>query len=631
MTRKHSNPMTNPLHYATPQLLTGAPATYTTAQRKLLGYDYVIVGGGCAGCVLASKLSEDKDVTVLLLEAGGPHTGILESRVPLLFSKLFHGEHDWDYTTVEQPGLAYRRMYWPRGKLLGGSTSINAMMYHHGSPSDYDEWASDAPRLGCKGWSYADLAPYFRRMENFTANPARPAIDLSHRGTGGEWQTGYSALSPMVEGGFLPACADAGIAASPDINTAAGTLGVTRFQTFIDSRGERSSMATAFLTPEVLRRPNLYVGCRAHVTRVLYDRMDAGKEPCAIGVEFQTKKGGERYEVHARREVILSGGAVNTPQTLLLSGVGPAAELARLGIPVVRDSPAVGRHMKDHLCPTGVSLKTKTAHTYDYLNDNVKAIPALLRWLVTGGGPLSSNVGEAAAFIRSVDHPSKATRPENRPKDYSSGGIGPDVEILGAPIAFIHHGEEPAPPGTGIFTLGPCLLRPQSTGTITLKTNDPFDHPIIDPKYFSDEGDNDRKVMLAAMRLSIKIANSAHWKDFVEPIPRNDDPNYLWWPSSSSDPESITDEQLLTFLKERAFTLYHPVGTARMGPDDSGDSVVDLECRVHGVGRLRVVDASVFPEQISGHPTAAIGAIAYKMSDVIKKTFTPAGPSLANL
>ncbi|KAM0669465.1 hypothetical protein ACQRIU_003027 [Beauveria bassiana] len=629
MARKHSNPMTNPLHYATPQLLTGAPVTYTTAQRKLIGYDYVIVGGGCAGCVLASKLSEDKDVTVLLLEAGGPHTGILEARVPLLFSKLFHGEHDWDYSTVEQPGLAYRRMYWPRGKVLGGSTTINAMMYHHGTRSDYDEWA-DA--LGCKGWSYADLAPYLRRMENFTVNPQRPPIDLQHRGTGGEWQTGYSHLSPMVEGGFLPACAEVGIPATPDINTEAGTLGVTRFQTFIDSKGERSSMATAFLTPEVLRRPNLYVACHAHVTRVLYDRLDSNKQPCAIGVELMSKRGGERFEVHARREVILSGGAVNTPQTLLLSGIGPGEELRKLGISVVKDNAAVGRNMKDHLCPTGVLLKSKSAFTYDYLNSNIQAIPALLRWLVTGGGPLSSNVGEAAAFIRTVDHLSPATRPENLPKDYSSGGVGPDIEILGAPIAFIHHGEEPAPDKTGIFSVGPCLLRPQSTGTITLKSTDPFDHPIIDPKYFSDEGDNDRKVMLAALRLSIKIAQSPHWKPYVEEIPRCDEPGHLWWPSSSSDPDSIPDEQLLAFMKEKAFTLYHPVGTARMGPEeDASNSVVDLDCRVHGVGRLRVVDASVFPEQISGHPTAVIGAIAYKMSDVIKRTFTPAGPPLANL
>lgn len=434
----------------------------------------VIVGAGAAGCVLASKLSEDPDVTVLLLEAGGSNAGILEARVPLLFGKLFHSEHDWDYNTVEQPGLAYRRLYWPRGKLLGGSTSINAMMYHHGSKSDYDEWANEK---GCKGWAYEDLAPYFRRMENFTANPQRPAISLEHRGKGGPWQTGYSTLAPMVEDGFLPACQEAGIPAIEDVNTAAGTLGVSRFQTFIDPKGQRSSMATAFLTPEVLKRPNLYVAVHAHATRVLYDRMDENKEPAAIGVEFMTKRGAaERYEVHAKREVILSGGTINTAQLLLLSGIGPAAELQALGIPVVKDNDAVGRNLKDHLCPSGIMLRSKTTATYDYLNNDIKAIPSLLRWLVTGGGPLASNVGEAAAFFRSVDHPSPATKTENMPKNYSSGGVGPDVEVLGAPSAFIHHGEEHAPPGTGIFSLGPTGLRPQSSGTITLKSADPFEH-----------------------------------------------------------------------------------------------------------------------------------------------------------
>lgn len=423
--------------------------------------------------MLASKLSEDPDVSVLLLEAGGPHTGILEARVPLLFSKLFHTEHDWDYNTVEQPGLAYRKMFWPRGKLLGGSTSINAMMYHHASNSDFDEWANE---MGCKGWGYSDLAPYFRRMENFTANPQRPAINMEHRGTGGEWQTGHSWLSPIVEDGFMKACEEVGIPANEDINTPGGTMGVTRFMTFIDNKGQRSSMATAFLTPEVMKRPNLYVACHAHVTRVLYDRMDPTKEPSAIGVELMTKKGGEKYEVHAKREVILSGGAVNTPQTLLLSGIGPAEDLKRMGISVVKDNPAVGRNMKDHLCASGILLKCKSASTYDYLNDNIKALPALLRWLVTGGGPLSSNVAESAAFIRTVDFPSSATKAENKPQDTGSGGVGPDVELLGAPLAFIHHGEELAPPGTAVFSLGPTHLRPKSTGYISLKSDDPFEH-----------------------------------------------------------------------------------------------------------------------------------------------------------
>ena len=610
----------------------------------------VIVGAGAAGCVLASKLTEDKDVSVLLLEAGGPNTNVFESKVPILFSKLFHTEHDWDYNTVEQPGLAYRRLYWPRGKMLGGSTSINAMMYHHCSKSDFDEWSSVH---GCQGWGYNDLAPYFRRMEKFTVNPQRPAIDPQHRGTDGEWQTGYSHLEAITEEGFLPACVDSGIPASEDINTPSGSLGVTRFQTFIDPTGKRSSMATAFLSPAVMSRPNLYVACGAHVSRVLYDRLDSNLTPAAIGVEFLTKKGGERYEVHAKREVILAGGSINTPQTLMLSGIGPADELKKHGISIVKENNAVGQNLKDHLCPSGIICKAKPSATLDYLENTVKAIPSLLRWLVTGKGPLSSNAAEAAAFIRTVDHKFIGGSEENKPKDYGSGNIGPDIEILGAPLAFIHHGEEPALPGAGVFSIGPVGLRPQSKGTITLKSDDPFAHrklprhsfssyllepsnlttqnqAIIDPRYLSDEDGNDRKVLLAAFRVCFKIARHPALQKFFEPVEPNDDPSHYWWPYSSSDIDSIPDEQLIPFMKEKAFTLYHLVGTARMGPSDE-NSVVDLECRVHGVDRLRVVDASIFPEQVSGHPTAPIGAIAYKMSEAIQKRHCAAKPKQANL
>lgn len=202
----------------------------------------VIVGAGAAGCVLASKLSEDPNISVLLLEAGGDNTSLLESKVPVMFSKLFHTKHDWDYYTVEQPSLASRRLYWPRGRVIGGSTSLNAMMYHHCSKSDFEEWVSVH---GCEGWGYNDISPYLRCMENFTPNPARPAIDIRNRGSSGEWRTGYTWLSEIVDKGFLPACQEAGIPAVADVNTPDGSLGATRFQTFIDPKGQRSSFATA--------------------------------------------------------------------------------------------------------------------------------------------------------------------------------------------------------------------------------------------------------------------------------------------------------------------------------------------------------------------------------------------------
>lgn len=442
----------------------------------------VIVGAGAAGCVLASKLSEDKNISVLVLEAGKSNTKVFESKVPLMFPKLFHTEHDWDYYTVEQPSLASRRLYWPRGRMIGGSTSLNAMMYHHCSKSDFDEWAS---LHGCEGWGYDDIAPYFRRMERFTPNQARPAIDLQHRGTSGQWHTGYSYLSKIVEEGFLPACQDAGIRANVDVNTPNGTLGVTRFQTFIDAKGQRSSFATAFLSPEVMQRPNLYVACGARVSRLLFDRLSS-KDPAVIGAEFQTSRGGDRFQVHARREVILCGGAVNTPQTLLLSGIGPADELKKLGIPLVQDSDAVGKNLKDHLCTTGIICKAKAGTTIDYLSSDIKAIPALLQWLLFGSGPLTSNVGEAAAFIRSTDHCFPGSG-RDTPKDHTSGGIGPDIEIIGVPLAFIHHGEEPAIAGGNIFTLTPIGLRPQSKGSIFLRSVDVFDSREYLPANFGVE------------------------------------------------------------------------------------------------------------------------------------------------
>lgn len=395
---------------------------------------------------------------------------MLETKIPLMFSKLFHSPHDWDYFTVEQQALASRRLYWPRGRILGGSSSMNAMMYHHSSPTDFDEWVTTH---GCEGWGYKDLAPHLRSMEKFTPNPARPQIDVQNRGSAGKWQTGYSWLSEIVEEGFLPACDDAGIPYNEDINTPAGTLGVTRFQSFIDSKGQRSSLATACLTPDVMRRPNLYVACNVRVTRVLFDRLKQST-PSAIGVEFQTARGGPLFQVHAKREVILCGGAVNTPQTLMLSGIGPEAELQKYNISPVALNENVGQHMKDHLCSNAVLCKAKAGSTLDYLANDIKAIPALVQWLLFGTGPLTSNIGEAAAFVRTFEHEFPGS--SVIPKDNTSGENAPDLEIIGAPIAFIHHGEERPLDDANMFSIAPIGLRPKSSGCITLQSRDVFDH-----------------------------------------------------------------------------------------------------------------------------------------------------------
>ncbi|QIX00308.1 hypothetical protein AMS68_005825 [Peltaster fructicola] len=610
--------LTEPKSYASPRKHSGQPPTLNAALRDRKAYDYVIIGGGTAGSVLASRLTEDANVDVLVLEAGGDNRSILETKIPLTFGKLFHSEHDWNYYTTPQENVSHRELFWPRGKMIGGSSSMNAMMSHVCDRQDFDEWKE---KFGCVGWGYNDILPYMRKSEKFTPNPNRPAISTEHRGDSGPWLTGYSWLTEIGETGFLGGCEEVGIPNNPDINTPAGTLGCTRFQTFIDSRGQRSSAATAYLPQAVVNRANLYIGIKACVTRVLFDT--SSTEPEAIGVELRDGKDGSLYEVFARREVILCAGTINTPQTLMLSGIGPKSQLQQHGIPVIKDNAAVGSNLKDHFCTSGLICKAKSGTCLDYLSDDVKAIPALLRWLITGGGPLTSNVGETAAFVRSVDPPCPV-KTDAKPKDYGSGRIGPDIEIIGAPLMFVHHGEERAPPGVDVYSFVPIGVRPQSTGTITLKSKDPLDHPIIDPRYWSDPEDNDRKVLLVGLRVCLKIMRSEAMKKWLDPVEPNDDPDSYWWPYSSSNIDAITDDQLRRWMTRTAFTLYHPIGTARMGPD-AKDSVVDLECRVHGVKALRVIDASIMPDQISGHPTAPIIAIAEKMSDVLKGVISISG------
>lgn len=409
---------------------------------------------------------------MLVLEAGGDSDKIFETKVPLLAAKLFRSKHDWNYYTSEQENVANRKLYWPRGRMLGGCSSMNAMMYHHCSKSDFDEWATE---YGCEGWGYDDILPYLRRMEKFNPNPDRPAINMEHGGEHGEWLTGYSYLNSIISDGWIPACQQSGLAYNVDINTPNGSLGVTRFQTSISPKGQRSSMATAYLSSKIRQRPNLYVATGAHVTKILFDLV-TDEMPTAIGAEFQTSRDSDRFQVHAKREVILAGGTVNTPQLLKLSGIGPAEELRKYNIGVIKDNGAVGENLKDHFCSTSLICKAKKGTTMDYLTSDIKVLPSLLQWFISGSGPLTSNMGEAAAFARTSEWSFKATPKANEPKDHGSGGVGPDIEFAAAPFAFIHHGEEQAPPSTNILTIVPIGLRPQSKGNVTLKSRDPFEH-----------------------------------------------------------------------------------------------------------------------------------------------------------
>ncbi|PWN50538.1 alcohol oxidase [Violaceomyces palustris] len=603
--------LSNPASFATASEV--APISAQQAFSGTKTYDYIVIGGGTAGCVLASRLSENPKVSVLVVEAGGTNN-VLEAQAPLTFGKLFKTDKDWNYETTPQRNVDSRKQFWPRGKLLGGCSSINAMMYHHCSPSDYDEWAKV---YGCEGWSYKEMQKYFKKAEQFTPRKGRVPVDLKNRGSNGMWKTGHSYISEIGGKGFVGGCQEVGIPFTPDVNTPAGTEGVTHFMTFIDPNGRRSSAATAYLTPEVQKRPNLKIGVEVMVTRVIFDR--TGSKPRAIAIELEKEKGGQRFYASAKTQIIVSGGSVNTPQTLMLSGIGPKATLSKYGIETIVDSPNVGENLKDHFCTTTILCKAKPSHTLDYLTSDLKAMPALARWMVTGGGPLTNNIGECAAFFRSTDtrlpvvH--KLTKEENKPKHYGSDERAPDIELIGTPIAYIDHGATTAKPGEGIFSIVPIGLRPKSTGQVTISSADPWDKAVIDPRYWTDPEDNDRKVLIAGLRVCIKVAQSEALKPYLEDVPKSNDINNEWWPWCA-DADKITDDQLIAWMPKKSFTLYHPVATARMGTSIE-NGVVDLDLNVYGVDGLTVCDASIFPEQISGHPTACVIAVAEKCSEIL--------------
>ncbi|KAG8706912.1 hypothetical protein FRC08_000801 [Ceratobasidium sp. 394] len=561
-------------------------------------YDYVIVGGGTAGCVLAHRLSEDKNVTVLLIEAGKDSLDQLFSRIPLTFAKLFKTEADWAYTTQPQAALNNRSLFWPRGKMLGGCSSINAMMYTHCAPSDYDEWNID-------GWRYDDLKQYFRKAENFTPHVAHPLVDKTHRGDGGDWQTGYSYITDMVKL-WVESCKEIGIPYNPDINTPASALGVSEVISFIDSKGERSSTSTSYLPSKVISRPNLDVLINTRTTRILFDTSHR-----AVGVEIAQSATGERFRVGASKEVILSAGAIGTPQILMASGLGPKEELENAGVAVVKDMPHVGRNMFDHLLGCVIFRATESL---DYLGTPTGSLFPLVRWMTTGKGPLTSNIAEACAFFRSDDE--KLFGP-NRPaaEDTTSGKNAPDMELICASLAFAEHGFRKLVPGEKAFTIATTLLRPQSTGQITIKSGDVWENAVIEPNYLATP--HDMKIMVQGVRTALRVAHTKPLASKLVFKPENKDTGSIFF-MGDADPETVTDEEIEDWLRRETETLYHPVGTARMGASVE-DSVVDSSLRVHGIRGLRVVDASIFPTQLSGHPCAGVVATAEKAADLIKQ------------
>ncbi len=524
-------------------------------------FDFIIVGAGSAGCVLANRLSEDGRNSVLLLEAGGSDRSPLFS-IPLLAGVAYwHRSTNWNYVTTPQPGLDGREIKWPRGKVLGGSSTINGMMYMRGNAADYDQWA----QAGCTGWSYADVLPYFRRSED---NPERPGDP--HHGQGGPLRVEKAKGQNPLYASFLKAGTTEGARANADFNGADQEgLGLYDFNI---RNGRRESSATAFLRP-ALNRPNLTVWTNAPVARIIIG------EGRATGVELA--RYGQRQIVQARREIILSGGAINTPQLLQLSGIGPGAALAKAGITPITDSPEVGRNLQDHL---GVYLtyECRDPITLYSLFRPDRAISAMTRAFLFGTGPATAVPLEAGGFLK--------TRPDL---------TIPDIHITFVPGLSLETTQKGQ--GKHGYLINFYQLRPDSRGTITLDTPDPAAPPKIDPNYLSAE--TDRRCMRDGVRLARRIgenpALAKHKQGEISPRPNN-----------------MTDDLAIdAWVRQGANTIFHPVGTARMGSDPG--SVVDPDLRVRGVGGLRVVDASVMPTLIGGNTSAPTMMIAEKAADMI--------------
>ncbi|WP_457099955.1 GMC family oxidoreductase [Microbacterium sp. P5_E9] len=532
--------------------------------------DYVIVGAGSAGAALAARLSEDPATTVLLLEAGGPDKA-LELHVPAAFSKLFRGPYDWNYDTVPQPALEDRTIFWPRGKTLGGSSSLNAMMWVRGFAADYDEWADAAG----PAWSWDSLLPYFQRVER-TEDP----VDET-QGADGALSIEHQRDPRPHTAVFLEAVREAGLPVT-DPNLAEGQ-GFS--QTMVSQhRGGRASTADAYLRPAAKRR-NLRVVTGALVRRVTFgastgSATDGGAAPRATGVYVEID--GVTRQALAHREVILCGGAVNTPQLLMLSGIGPAEHLAEHGIPLLVDSPEVGRNLQDHLV-AGLAPAAKGGTLY-----GAEQVGQLARYVTARRGMLTSNVAEAYGFVRTAVA-DRAGMPAKLP----------DIEIIFAAAPYVDEGLVPVP-GEGL-TVGAILIRPRSRGTIRLASGDPAAKAVIDPGYLTDADGIDEQTLLAGLAECERLIDTEALRAVLTG----------GWIRPEGGERMTPEERAELSLRRHSHTLYHPVGTARMGTDAA--SVVDADLRVRGVDGLRVADASVMPNIIRGHtnaPAIVIGEVA---------------------
>lgn len=532
-------------------------------------FDYIIIGAGSAGCVLANRLSADPANKVLLIEAGGPDRDPL-IHIPGAYAKLFKKKYDWGFWTEPQPHVNNRRIYLPRGKTLGGSSSINAMVYVRGNKKDYDNWAA----LGNKGWSYREVLPYFIKSEH---HEQYYLVDRGYHGKNGELNVTFANkfITPFAKA-FVEAGQELGLPYNPDYNGESQN-GIGLFQ-FTIKKEKRHSAATAFLKP-VLKRINLTVMTNTAVTKLLI------KNDKAIGVEYRVGKS-NASQVKASKEVIVSAGAFNSPQILMLSGIGDPDELVKHQIQAIKHLPGVGKNLQDHLfCPVSAVSPGE-----DGINHGIRPfnqLRNLVRYSFGKNGPLTISITEAVAFAN-LDDPDK----------------NPNFQFQFAPM---HPGKgydydlydlKTFPTEDG-FSVLPSLVQPKSRGYITLRSSDPLEAPLIQPNFLQHP--EDLQTMLKGVKKGLQLMHQNSLDPFRKEV--------------ICPPETNSDDALVEHIRNSLETIYHPVGTCKMGKDEM--SVVDAQLRVHGIESLRVVDASVMPVITTGNINAPVYMIAEKASDMI--------------
>lgn len=531
-------------------------------------YDYIIIGAGSAGCVLANRLSKNPNHQVLLLEAGGPDSNF-NIHIPGAYSKLHKSKDNWNFWTEPQEHVLNRKLYLPRGKTLGGSSSVNAMAYVRGNKADYDAWAE----LGNKGWSYDDVLPYFKRSEN---HEHADELDKGYHGQTGELNVCLPTRfrSPFVDA-FIDSCDQVGISSNQDYNgkTQEGA-GITQ-STIKD--GKRSSGAVAFLKP-VLNRKNLTAITRAHVTQIIVE------DKKAIAVEFI--KGNKTQVIHCNKEIILSAGAYQSPQLLMLSGIGDKEELSANGIECLHELNGVGKNLQDHLfCPLGCE-----ANIQEGVNQHIplfNQVKAALNYFINKKGVFNIGPLEGMAFLDIHQN----GNPTNFQLHFSPMWLGRDYNYDLYDIYSY--------PKSDGYSILPTLLHPKSRGFVSINSKDPKAAPIIQPNFFKEKEDLD--TMLKGVKLTFEIFQQAPFKKYFK--------------ANGLPLERTNDENLIQHIKKTVETVYHPVGTCKMGNDDM--AVVNDQLKVHGIANLRVVDASIMPTIVSGNTNAPVFMIAEKASDMI--------------